>query len=87
MSILFYLAFVLIVLLAGHHGVKAQRGLRSGVVEGLIFGYPGKAYRRTSDPVAFWVNVGAGIFVAALGVVAILWALLVVVMIFSDHPL
>lgn len=87
MSSLIYIGWVLLVLLAFHHGFKAQRGLRSGVVEGLLLGYSGSAYSRANEPAAFWVNVGAGFFVAALGVIATLWALLVVVMIFSDHPL
>ncbi len=86
-SALFYLSWSLLVLLAAHHGVKASRGLRSGVVEGLVLGYRGTAYSRASNPAAFWANMGAGFFVAALGVMAILWAFLVVVMIFSDHPL
>ena len=87
MVIVLYIAWILLVLLAVHHGVKAQRGLRSGIVEGLVIGYSSKAYSRASDPAAFWVNVIAGLFVAALGALAILWAFLVAVMTFADHPL
>lgn len=87
MSALFYIALSLLMLLAVHHGARVRRGLRTGIVEGLVLGYWGRGYSREAEPVAFWVNVGVGIFVAALGIVAILWASLVVAMEFSDHPL
>ena len=87
MSALFYVAIALLLLLAAHHGVKVRRGLRSEVIEGLVLGYPSKAYRRADQPVAFWVNIAVGMFVATLGVLAILWAVFLVAMIFSDHPL
>ena len=87
MSALICISWALMLLLAVHHGLKAQRGLRSGVVEGLVLGYSGNAYSRASNPAAFWVNVGAEFFVASIGVLTLLWALLVVLMIFSEGPL
>jgi fatty acid desaturase len=75
---LFYAAYALVLVLAVHHFVKAKRGLRTGNVEGLMLGYWGKRYSRKADVTAFWVNVMVGLLVAALGVLALLWGVLLI---------
>ena len=86
-TLLLLIAYVLLLLLAVHHLVHARRGLRTGVVDGLMFGYWGKRYSRDSEAAEFWLNVGAGFFVTGLGAIAILWGVFVAAMAFSDHPL
>lgn len=85
MSVLFYVTFALFVLLAAHDFVKARRAIRTGVVEGLMIGFWGKLYSRTNEPDAFWVNVCAGFFMAALGAVAVLWAVVVTLLAIMDR--
>jgi hypothetical protein len=68
-SILFLIAYVLLLLLAAHHFIHARRGLRTGVVEGLVFGYWVKRYNRDSDAADFWLNVWSALFVSGLGAV------------------
>ena len=63
-DILFVVVIILFGALGIHHFIKARRGLRTGVVEGLLLGYPRKQYELEYEPEAFWVNVWAG-FVAA----------------------
>jgi hypothetical protein len=70
----------LFILLAAHDFIKARRARRTGVVEGMMSGFWGKLYSRKTQADAFWVNVCAGFFVAALGAVAVLWALAVTVL-------
>jgi hypothetical protein len=43
-----------------------------------MLGYWGKRYSRNDDGTAFWTNIVVGIFIAALGVVALLWGLLII---------
>jgi hypothetical protein len=86
MAALFCAAFALFLLLALHHFVKARRGVRTGVVEGLMVGFWGKRYSRTDNPDAFLTNVYAGYSMAALGAVAFLFAVLVTVMALMDRP-
>ena len=71
--LLFVVAFGL---LGIHHFLKAVRGLRTGEVDGLVFGNFGKKFDRKDDPRAFWFNVLVGLLVAALGVFALLWSIL-----------
>lgn len=83
MAVPFYavvLAYFLFLFLAVHHFVKAVRGLRTGNVEGLMLGYWNKRYCRNDDRTAFWVNIIIGMLVAALGVIAVLWGLLIIFM-------
>jgi peptidoglycan/LPS O-acetylase OafA/YrhL len=84
MTLLFYVAYVLIVLLGIHDFIRARRGLRTGVVEGLMIGFWGKRYSRQSEPDEFWINVWAGFFFAVLGGIALLWGILVTVMAIGD---
>ena len=70
---LIILPFALLVMLGAHHAVKTRRGLRTGIIEGLMLGYGGKRYSRADQPQAFWANVSAGFFMAAIGVVVFLW--------------
>jgi hypothetical protein len=83
-TVLFYAVIVLSGALGVHHFIKARRGLRTGVVEGLMIGYWGNRYEREYDPEAFWVNVWAGFFVATLGAVAVLWTILMTSLIIGD---
>ncbi len=64
---------ILVVLLGAHHALKTIRGLRTGVIEGLMLGYGSKRYSRTEQPDAFWANARAGFVMAAIGAVAFLW--------------
>ena len=74
----FPILFVLVFGTIGvHHFIKARRGLWSGVVEGLLFGYGGKQYTREHDRVAFSVNVWAGFLAAVVGAIVVLWGLLI----------
>ena len=69
-----------------HHFIKARRGLRTGIVEGLMLGYSSKQkYRRDDDPEAFWTNIRAGFVAAGCGGILILWAILVTVMAIADR--
>jgi hypothetical protein len=86
-SIVFYVAYASLLLLAANHLVQARRGLRTGIVDGLVIGYWGKRFKRSSEPAAFWLNVSAGLFVAAVGAVAILWVVLVIAMSLTNAPL
>jgi hypothetical protein len=83
------LAFWLLLVLSGalgiHHFKKGIRALRSGVVVGLVLGQFGKKFTREADTPAFWLNVCTGFFVAALGLIAILWAILLVVMLIAAY--
>jgi hypothetical protein len=78
-------AYVLLLLLAGHHFIKATRGLRTGNVEGLMVGYWGKRYSRNDDGTAFWANILVGMFVAAVGFLALLWGLLLIGMLIAGY--
>lgn len=71
----------LAVLLGARDFVWARRGLRTGIVEGMLIGFWGRQCSRTEDPDAFWANVCAGFFMAALGAIAFLWAVSATVMV------
>jgi hypothetical protein len=76
---------VLFLALAGHHLVKTIRGLRTGNVEGLMFGYWGKRYSKKAEGTAFWANILLGTLVAVLGVLALLWGVLTIAMLVAAH--
>ena len=79
------LAYILLLLLAAHHFIKAKRGLRTGKVEGLMLGYWGKRYNRNDEATAFWVNIAVGFFVATLGLIAMLCGLLIIWMLIAAY--
>jgi len=68
-----------------HHFIKVRRGLRTGLIEGLMIGYWGKSYEREYEPEAFWVNVWIGFFAAALGAIAILYGVLIASIMISEY--
>jgi hypothetical protein len=73
-NILLLLVVVLFGALGAHHFIKARRGLRTGVVEGLMIGNAGKRYSREDDAGAFWNNIFAGFAAASCGGILVLWA-------------
>jgi len=76
-------AIVLLGVLAVRFFVMLRTALHSGKVEGLLAGR--RDYSRAEEPVMFWVNIGACFAGAALGAIALMWAILIAVMSISAY--